>query len=333
MKKVRIGDRWVGEGEPTFVIAEVGSNHDRKLEQAEKMIDIASEAGADAVKFQIFSAESLYSKLDPRFAVVKEFELPQEWIGKLSEHAEKRDIVFLATPFDKEAIDLLFGIGVPAYKWASPEIANSFLLEYAAAKKKPMIISTGMCDLADIQRAVDMVYATGNHDVILLHCSSLYPAKPHQVNLRAMETMRNAFHLPVGLSDHTESLAIPAAAVALGASVIEKHFTLSRTLKGPDHPYSLEPDELKQMVRNIREVEQSMGSAVKKLLAGAENPALNRTGIIAKIDISKGAAISRDMLTVKRSPHGIEPEHMNVVVGRLAKREIRSDEPVSWDMI
>jgi len=332
-KKIKLGDRWVGEGEPTFIIAEVGTNHNRKLDQARGLIDAASKSGADAVKFQLYKAENLYSRKDPRFAMVKTNELPQEWVGELAEYAKKINITFLATPFDKEAIDRLYEIGVPAYKWASPEIANLPLLRYAAVKKKPLLISTGMCDLVDIQEAIDTVYSTGNKDIILLHCTSLYPAKPEQVNLRMMDTMRDAFHLPVGLSDHTLSTAIPAAAVARGACVIEKHFTLSRKLDGPDHSFALEPEELEQMVRAIREVEQSLGSPIKKFLSGAENPVLNASSIITKSDIPKGTKITEDMITIKRSKYGIKPRFIDAVIGRETRRDIEKDEAITWEMI
>jgi len=330
---IEINGRRIGSGNPTYIIAEVGSNHDRKLGQARELIDIASDSGADAVKFQIFSAEKLYSEKTPQFAVVKDNELPREWVGELAEYAKKRGIIFLATPFDKEAVERLYEIGVPAYKWASPEIMDLPLLKYAAAKKKPMLISTGMCDLADIQEAVDMVYSTGNEDIILLHCTSLYPTKPHHANLRMMDTMRDAFHLPVGLSDHTLGFIITEAAVARGACVIEKHLTLSRKLKGPDHPYALEPDELKQMVRAIREVEQSLGSPIKKLISGAEDPALNSKSITAKNDIPKGTRIIEDMITIKRSAYGIKPKFLDVVIGREAKRDIEKDEAITWEMV
>ena len=333
MRKIRIGDRWVGEGEPTFIIAEVGTNHNRKLAQARELIDAASKSGADAVKFQLYKAENIYSRKDPRFAMVKTNELPQEWVGELAEYAKKANITFLATPFDKEAVDRLYEIGVPAYKWASPEIANLPLLRYVAVKKKPLLISTGMCDLVDIQEAIDTVYSTGNKDIILLHCTSLYPAKPEQVNLRMMDTMRDAFHLPVGLSDHTLSTAIPAAAVARGACVIEKHFTLSRKLGGPDHSFALEPEELEQMVRAIREVEQSLGSPIKKFLSGAENPVLNASSIITKSDIPKGTKITEDMITIKRSKYGIKPRFIDAVVGRETRRDIEKDEAITWEMI
>ncbi len=332
-EKVNVGGRWVGKGEPALIIAEIGSNHDGKLDQARELIDVASESGADVVKFQVYRAESLYQKKSPPFAVLRKNELPREWLRELAAYAQKRDIIFLATPFDEPAIDQLYEIGVPAYKWASPEIANMPLLRYAAAKKKPMLISTGMCDLAAIQEALDVISASGNEEVILFHCTSLYPAQPEQVNLRMMDTMRDAFHIPVGLSDHTMSIAIPAAAVARGAGAIEKHFTLSRKLKGPDHAFALEPEELKQMVRAIREVEQSLGSPIKKLILGAENPVLHRSSVIAKTNIAQGTKITEDMVTAKRSADGIEPGFLNIIIGREARMDIKEDEAITWEAV
>lgn len=333
--KIRIADRSIGMGEPCFIIAEAGANHDRKLSQARELIDIAADSGADAVKFQIYSAETLYSEKAPQFALIKANELPREWVPELAEYARNRGIIFLATPFDKEAVDQLYEIGVPAYKWSSQEIVNLSLLKYAASKGRPMILSTGVCHLADIQEAVDTVYSIDNKDIILLHCTSLfqYPAKPSQVNLRMMDTVRDAFHLPVGLSDHTLSIAIPAAAVARGACVIEKHFTLSRKLKGSDHPFALEPGELKQMVKAIREVEASLGSPVKQMLPEEEGVALQRPSLIAKTNIPKGTRLTEDMLIIKRPGYGIKPKFLDIVIGREAKRDIEKGEPITWDMI
>ena len=331
-KKVKIGDRGVGAGEPTFIIAEVGSNHDRKLDQAKKLIDIASESGVDAVKFQLFKAENLYSKEDPFFAVMKANELPQEWVEELAEYANSNGLIFLASPFDEESVDYLNQIDVIAYKWASSETVNLPLLKYAAAKKKPMFISTGMCDLADIQEAIDIVYSTGNEDVLLLHCIALYPTKPNQVNLRMMDTLRDAFHLPVGFSDHTMSIVVPAAAVARGACVIEKHFTLSRKLKGPDHPYALEPDELKQMVKAIRDVDASLGSPIKKMIPEEEKDA-RRNSVIAKVNIRRGSKLTKDMVVITRPAYGIKPKYLDIVIGREAKRDVKKDEAITWEMV
>ena len=330
--KIKIGDRWVGEGEPTFIIAEVGSNHNGKLDRARQLIDVAASSGVDAVKFQLFKTENLYSENDSMFAMMKANELPQEWVRELAEYAKGRGIMFMASPFDKELIDHLYEIGVPAYKWASSETVNLPLLRYAASKKKPMLISTGMCDLADVSAAVEVVHATGNQDIILLHCASLYPAKPHQVNLRMMDTMRDAFHLPVGLSDHTLGFVITVAAVARGARVIEKHFTLSRKLEGPDHSYALEPGELIQMVKVIREVEASLGSPIKDILA-AEKEVARRESVAAAVNIPKGTRLTKDMILVKRPAFGIKPRFLDVVVGTKAKTDIEQGEPITWDMI
>lgn len=346
-KRIKICDRWVGKGEPCFIIAEAGSNHDRKLSQAKELIDVAAEAGADAVKFQTYSAETLYSKKTPQFSylkeleggkstyeIIKERELPREWQAELAEHAKEKGIIFMSTPFDKAAIDELDEIGVPVYKWASFEITDLPLLKYVASKGKPLIISTGMCNLADIQEALDTVRSAGNQNIILLHCISLYPTQPAQVNLRMMDTMRNAFHVPVGLSDHTMVISVPIAAVARGACVIEKHFTLSRKLKGPDHPFALEPNELKAMVKGIREVEESLGSSVKQMLKEEEEMArLGRRSIIAKVNIPKGAKITESMLIIKRPGLGIPPKFVDIVVGRTAKQDIEAEDIITWEMI
>lgn len=335
MEKIKIAERLVGAGEPCFIVAEAGSNHDRKLEQAKQLIDVAADSGADAVKFQIFSAETLISEKAPQFELLRSIELPREWVGELAEYTRNRGIIFLATPFDKEAVDQLYEIDVPAYKWSSQEIVNLPLLNYAASKGRPIILATGVSNLADIQEAVDTIYSADNRDVILLHCTSLvnYPVKPYQVNLRMMDTMRDAFHLPVGFSDHTLSITIPAGAVARGACVIEKHFTLSRELKSPDHSFSLEPDELKQMVRAIREVEESLGSPVKQMIADEEEVASKRPSLIAKVNIPKGTRLTEDILISKRPGYGIKPKFLDIVIGREVKRDIEKGDGITWDML
>ena len=342
MKKVKIGEHLIGDGEPCFVIADAGSNHNRDFKMAKELVDAAAEARVDAIKFQTFSAETLYSTKAPVFpggnetpyqAALKA-ELPREWQADLAEYARSKGIIFLSTPFDYQAIEELSQIGILAYKWASPEITDLPLLKYAAGKQKPMIISTGMCDLADIREAVDAVRSTGNEEIVLLHCTALYPTKPSQVNLRMMDTMRDIFHLPVGLSDHTLGIAIPVAAVARGACIIEKHFTLNRRLKGPDHPFALEPAELRQMVSNIREVEESLGSPIKKPIPDEEEIArLARRSIIAKVDIHKGTKLTRDMLTTKRPGYGIEPKFLDTIIGTKAKKDIKRDDIITREMI
>ena len=343
MGKIKIGDQLIGDEEPCFIIAEAGSNHNGSLEQAKKLVDVAAEAKADAVKFQIFKAESLYSKYTPEFSylkgqntyeLIKSIETPREWIKELAEYCKKRGIIFLASVFDFEAIDILDKY-VPAFKIASFEITDLELLKYAAEKGKPMIISTGMANLGEIEDAITAIRSVGNENIILLHCNSLYPTPVEIVNLRAIETMKTAFKVPVGFSDHTLGIHIPIAAVAMGACMIEKHFTLDRTLPGPDHSFAIEPDELKEMVRCIREVEKAKGSGIKEKsdLESEEMYVKARRSIHAKVDIPKGTKITRDMLIIKRPGYGIKPRFIDMVVGREAKKDIREDEWISWEMV
>ena len=342
--RVKIGDRLVGGGELTFIIAEAGANHNRDFDMAKKLIDVAADAKADAVKFQTYSAETLYSKKTPEFSylkgqnvhdLIKSIELPREWQQELAEYADQRGIVFLSTPFDYAAVDELDEIGVPAFKFASFEIVDLELLKYAASKQKPMIISTGMTNLGEIEDAISAIRSAGNDDIVLLHCNSLYPTPPEVVNLRAMGTMREAFKLPVGFSDHTLGIHISLAAVAMGACVIEKHFTLDRTLLGPDHSFAIEPNEFKEMVRCVREIEEAKGSGIKERseLEGDEMYVKARRSIHARVDISKGIRITRDMLIVKRPGYGIKPKFIDMVIGREAKKDIIEDEWILWEMV
>ena len=341
--KVRINNRQIGEEEHCFIIAEAGSNHNGSLEQAKKLIDVAAEAGADAVKFQIYQAENLYSKYTPEFSylkgqnvyeLIKSVETPREWIKELAGYCKAKNIIFLATPFDFEAVDLM-DTYIPAFKIASFEITDLELIKYAAGKGKPMIISTGMANLGEIEDAISAIKSVGNEDIILLHCNSLYPTPVEVVNLRVMETMRTAFKVPVGFSDHTIGIHIPIAAVTIGACVIEKHFTLDRTLPGPDHSFAIEPDELKEMVKCIRDIEKARGSGIKEKsdLESEEIYVKARRSIHAKINIPEGAKITRDMLVIKRPGYGIKPKFIDIVVGRAAKKDIKEDEWITWDMV
>ncbi len=350
MKKIKIQDHWVGEGEPTFIIAEAGSNHNGSLQMAKRLIDVAAEAGADAVKFQTFSADKLYSKKTPEMSylkkskllkkgetvwdLLKKNELPRAWQKILASYCRKRKVIFLSTPFDLQAVDELEALKMPAYKIASYEVTHLPLLDYAARRKKPIILSTGMADLADIESALETIYKTGNRQVILLHCAINYPPRFEDVNLRAMQTMRLAFDLPVGFSDHTTGVAVDIAAVALGACAIEKHFTTSRKLPGPDHPFAIEPDELAAMVQGIRETEKALGSSLKRRTQAEEEMyRLGRRSLVAACAITKGTAIRREMIEVKRPGFGIPTRLMDIVVGRRAKSDIEEDDILSWEML
>ena len=347
MEKIRIGDRLIGEEEPCFIIAEAGVNHNGSVELAKKLIDAAKDAGADAVKFQTFKTENVVVK-DAQKAeyqkettgegsqcdMIKKLELTEEDFRELADYAEKKDIMFLSSPFDKDSIDLLNELDVPAFKVGSGEITNFPLLRYIAKKGKPIILSTGMSTLGEIEEALDVIRSEGVENIILLHCVSNYPARIEDVNLRAMGTLKQAFKLPVGFSDHTLGITAPIAAVALGACVIEKHFTLDRNLPGPDHKASLEPDELKEMVKAIREVEKALGNGIKKPTKEEEKiKKVARRSIVAKVDISKGAIITEDMLDVKRPGTGIEPKYLKFIIGRKAKEDIKKDDVIRFEMI
>ena len=344
---VRIGLRQVGDGQPCYVIAEAGANHNRDLGMGKALIDVAADAGADAVKFQTYSAETLYSRHTPRFSylegvsdqdtweLIKGIELPREWQGDLAAHAAARGIQFLSTPFDYRAVDELAALGVPAYKIASFEIVDLPLIGYAAAQGRPMIISTGLATYEDIADAVQACAGAGNRDVVLLQCASLYPAPPARMNLRAMATMRAAFNAPVGLSDHSLGIHVAVAAAGLGAAVVEKHFTLDRTLPGPDHPFAVEPSELAEMVRQIREVEAALGDGLK-LGPAAEELEMHekaRRSLVAARAIPAGTVIDRGMIAIKRPGFGIRPKFVDLVVGRVAKVDIGEDVVLTWDML
>jgi sialic acid synthase SpsE len=345
--RIRIGERWVGEGEPCFVIAEAGANHDRDLGKARALIDVAADAGADAVKFQTYSAETLYSRKTPRFSylegssdketwdLIKEIELPREWQPLLAAHAARRGIPFLSTPFDHRAVDELAALGVPAYKIASFEIVDLPLIGHAAAQGRPMILSTGLASYEDIADAVQACARAGNRQVVLLQCASLYPAPPARMNLRAMATLRQAFGVPVGLSDHSLGIHVAVAAAALGACVVEKHFTLDRRLPGPDHPFAIEPGELQEMVRQIREVEAALGDGLKLGPAPEEEEMYTkaRRSLVAARPIAKGTVVDRSMLAIKRPGFGIRPKHIDLVVGRVAKVDIEEDSVLTWEML
>ncbi|NLF98376.1 MAG: N-acetylneuraminate synthase [Candidatus Riflebacteria bacterium] len=347
---MKIGQREIGHEQSCFIIAEAGSNHNRDFENAKKLIDVAVEAGADAVKFQIFSAEAIYSKKTPMASylkdkklvkdgeslwdIIKRIEIPRQWTPDLMAYCQQKGIIFLSTPFDLNAVDELEAAGVEAYKVASFEITHLPMLKKISATGKPIILSTGMASLEDIEIALAAIRSGGSSEVALLHCAIAYPPKFEDINLRAMDTMRQAFGLPVGFSDHTMGHVTDVAAVARGACIIEKHFTLSRQQEGPDHPFSLEPGELKAMVEAIRQTEKLLGSPLKQHTA-AENELyrIARRSLVAAVNIPSGTVITEDMLAVKRPGFGIPVRHMELVIGRTARRDIEEDDILTWEMI
>jgi len=335
--KIKIGNTSVGEGEPTFIIAEAGSNHDGKLEQAKKLIDIAAEAGADAVKFQAFKADKLFNKVKNKEIVDKLeiLEVHKDWYEELLNYTDKKGLIFLSSAFDEDSADLLDSFGIAAYKVASYELTHIPLLEYIAEKNKPVILSTGMANESEVKEAVECIYSAGNGQVIILHCVSQYPAEPGNVNLKSLLALKRIFDCPVGFSDHTETIYAPIAAVALGSTVIEKHFTLDKSLPGPDHAYALEPEELKQMVYRIREVERMLGTEEIKPTESEINERGWRRAIYAACDISEETIITKDMLTIVRpSPEGsLAPKYLKELLGKRIKKNIKKGDFLTKEMV
>jgi hypothetical protein len=344
MKAVHIGSRLVGDGHPAYLVAEVGSNHDQDLDKAFRLIDAAAEAGVDAVKFQTFKASEHYSRRTPGFSylnntdtftLIESLELDRTWQPRLLERANSRGIDFFSSPCDFEALAELDNLGVPVHKLASFDLPDTTLVRAMARSGKPIVLSTGMASWMDIQQALDVMAEESNDQVILLQCTSLYPAPARLANLRAMASMRQAFGTLVGYSDHTMGEHVALAAIALGACFIEKHFTLDRTSAGPDHPFAIEPHELTSMVRHIREVESSLGDG-RKTGPRAEEQEMalkGRRSLHARADIPAGKVISDADLSVKRPGLGIMPALRDHVVGRRAARAIEVDEWITWDML
>ncbi len=348
MKIVKIGSKSIGDGEPCFIIAEAGVNHNGDIELAKKLVDIAVEAGTDAVKFQTFKAENVVTKNAPKadyqakntgsnesqHEMLKELELSEDEFKELYKYTKRRGIIFLSTPFDFESVDFLEELGVPAFKVSSADLTNLPFLKYIAEKRKPIILSTGMGTLGEIEEAINTIKNAGNEDIILLHCVTSYPAKFESLNLRAIQTLKEAFKLPVGFSDHSLGIYASIAAVALGAVVIEKHFTLDKNLPGPDHKASLNPEELKEMIEEIRIIEKALGDGIKR--AAPEEIEIRRVvrrSIVAKVDIPKGATITKDMITFKRPETGLSPKYYKEIIGKKARKKINKDEVITFELI
>lgn len=331
-----------------FVIAEAGVNHNGDMDLARSLVDAAAESGADAVKFQSFKACRLATPGAPKaqyqnkttdpeesqLDMLKRLELSESDHMEIMQQCRRRSILFLSTPFDENSADLLERLDVPLFKIPSGEITNLPFLEHVALKQRPMILSTGMSSLREVEKAVRVVKEAGNHRLALLHCVSRYPAAHEESNLRAMKTMERAFGLPLGFSDHTSGIQVSIAAVALGAKIIEKHFTLDRTLAGPDHRASLTPDELVELVRSIRIVESAMGDGRKiPVTKEAETAAVARKSLVAVKDIPSGTTLIREMLEARRPGTGISPEKMADILGRTSSVFIGKDTLLNWDMI
>lgn len=346
MKEVSVGNRVIGANQPCFIIAEAGVNHNGDVVLAKRLIDEAAKAGVDAVKFQTFKADQIATEATPKadyqleatepnethLEMLRRLELSPDAYGELQARCEERGLLFLSTPYDEAGVDLLEGLGVPAFKIGSGEITNWPFLEYVASKAMPIILATGMAYLSEVEEAVQVIRKAGNEELVLLHCVSAYPAKPDDANLRAMTTLATHFGVPVGFSDHTLGTEVARAAVALGATVIEKHFTLDRTLPGPDHQASLEPTELGELVRAIRSVELALGDGIKAPTPSEmEVREKVRRSLAAAEDLPTGVTLEASMLTTLRPGTGISPRHRLSIVGRRLKRPLKSGQLLSWE--
>ena len=346
-KSFAINSRPIGDGAPCYLIAEAGSNHDRDLNTALSLVDVAAAAGCDAVKFQTFLGPDIaagpateYTRLPPEFAKwgteLQQFyracALPKEFHQHLSERARECGIAFFSSAFSEWAVDFLCELKVPALKIASFEIVHLSLIRHAAASGLPLILSTGLCGMGDIERALEAADKGGCKSLALLHCGSNYPLGAASANLAAMGTMRSAFGVPVGYSDHTMGLAIPTAAAALGADLIEKHFTHGRGCAGPDHSFALEPDQLTAMVRQVKDAQLAIGSGQKRRMPEEEaHLRRGRRSMVAARDIKAGERLHADAIKIVRPGAGLEPLLLELLIDRPLTRSVAAEHPFSWD--
>ena len=329
--------------EHVFIIAEAGVNHNGSIELAKRLVDAAKEAGADAVKFQTFKADRIVTKsavkadyqkvstseTENQFDMIKKLELDKKAHLELVEYCKYKNIMFCSAAFDLESIDLLKEIGIPFWKIPSGEITNLPFLKKIGGFNEQVILSSGMADLGEIESALNILQEAGTekNKITVLHCNTEYPTPFKDVNLLAMRTIHDAFKVRIGYSDHTLGIEVPIAAVAMGASVIEKHFTLDRNMEGPDHRASLEPDELKQMIRSIRNIEEALGDGVKRPSESElKNKKIARKSIVAAVNIDKGELLTENNITVKRPGDGLSPMLWNSILGKKADKKYSKDE-------
>lgn len=346
MSEIDLGSRKIGAGHPVFVIAEAGVNHNGELTLAKELVDAARESGADAVKFQTWITSELVVPDAPmaeyqrdntgasqsQYEMLEQLELSQPAFRELQDYASRREILFFSTPDEPSSADFLDALGVPLFKLGSGEVTNLAFLSHVAGKGKPVILSTGMSTLGEVEAAVDTIEATGNRRLALLHCVSDYPADPADCNLRAIDTLRAAFGCPTGFSDHTLGCEVSLAAVARGACVIERHLTLDKAMAGPDHRASLDPKELARLIRSIRTVESALGTARKG--PAASELATRRVvqkSIVATRDLAAGTTLTTADLALRRTSGGLPPGEMSQLLGRRLSTAVRADRPLRWE--
>ena len=333
-KTVEIDGRLIGPNHPTYFVAEAGLNHNTDIKLAKKLIDEAKGCGSDAVKFQTYKAEQFLTPSSGFYREFKDAELAYEKFAELKDYAKNVGITFFSSPFDLQSADFLNEIGVPCFKIASGDMTDIPLIRHVAKMDKPMIISTGLANMDEVENAVNTCLYEGNKKIILLHCIAHYPTEPNETNLFAMETIRNKFHLPVGYSDNGESLLVDIVAVSMGANIIEKHFTLDKKLPGPDHFFSIDPPGLKNLISQIRMVESMKGDGIKSP-QNSEVPLRTETrkSITASMDLQKGEILTKEKLLTKRPATGIEPKYLDQILGKKLKRTIKHNTAIVWEDI
>jgi N-acetylneuraminate synthase len=345
---MRIGSHQIGLGNPVYIIAELSANHNRDFDQAVKIIQAAKEAGADAVKLQTYTADTITIASDrPEFRIgggtlwdgrklhdlYAEAYTPWEWHPKLMQVANDLDMDLFSSPFEASAVDFLEKMNVPAYKVASFELVDLPLIQKMARTGKPLIISTGMATLEEIEEAVGAAYGAGAKQIVLLKCTSAYPASPDEMNLRTIPELARRFEVPAGLSDHTMGIAVPVTAVALGACVVEKHLTLSRSQPGPDSAFSLEPHEFKTMVDAVRVAERALGKIQFGPATHEVNSLKFRRSLFVVEDLKQGQAFSSINIHSIRPGHGLHTRYLPEIIGKRATRDIQRGTPLSWDLV
>jgi pseudaminic acid synthase len=342
-----VNGREISNTAPVYIIAEMSANHDQNFEQAVKILQVASEAGADAVKLQTYTPDTMTIDCDNKYFRIRgtiwegknlyslydEAYTPWDWHPKLKKIAEDLGIALFSTPFDATAVDFLEQMGVPAYKVASFEVVDLPLLRKIARTGKPVIMSTGMATLAEIDEAVQTLRHAGCTQLALLKCTSAYPASPEEMNLRTIPHLADAFSVPAGLSDHTLGITVPIAAVALGACIIEKHITISRDIPGPDSAFSLEPQEFKQMVEAVRIAEKALGTINYQTTKKEQEIVVFRRSLFVVRDMKEGEAFTKENVRSIRPGAGLSPKYLQVILGRKASRDLERGTPLNWDLI
>lgn len=347
MKRIRLRDRWVGDGEPVYIVAELANNWDGKKERAKKLIDLAKDCGADAVKFQSFNVDNLLSKkgcelLDPQrglslYKAIAGSSLPPEWHRELFDYARERGLQCFSSPYDEKSVDLLVELDVPTIKIGSGEIDWPNRLRYVAKTGKPIIMSVGASTFAEISEALEIMLSEGNDKIILLQCVVKYPSHFESANIRAMTMMAELFDILVGYSDHTSrSSIVPLGAVALGACVIEKHFTDNHSGKGRGHSYSMDPTEFTAMVKGIRAMEKALGKAIRNIYPEEKSRiAFQRRCLRVTEDIPKGSRITEQMVEMLRPciQNALAPKYEDFVVGRVTRADLQKGDAITWEII